>query len=83
MQVFGFGFLDAFDEEGLGRESLDIAVKVVGLWANVNRLGNHNIRHKHPAALLAGVYYTGNSGASLVFEDPRPQVNILDATHSW
>ncbi|CAE8637390.1 unnamed protein product [Polarella glacialis] len=57
-----------------------VTVKVVGLWANVNRLGDYNVRHKHPAALLAGVYYvTGSSGASLVFEDPRPQTNVLDA----
>jgi len=50
----------------------------VEMWANVNRPGDANQLHCHPAAYWSGVFYVDPGGAEdeagggeLVFEDPR------------
>jgi uncharacterized protein (TIGR02466 family) len=51
----------------------------VNVWANVNREGNYNEIHYHPAAYWSGVYYVqdgnvakeGSLDGCLVFHDPR------------
>lgn len=51
---------------------------VVEMWANVNRPGDGNQMHCHPAAYWSGVYYPDPGGAELehgggelLLEDPR------------
>tara|TARA_B100001996_G_scaffold344502_1_gene300309 strand:+ start:1031 stop:1615 length:585 start_codon:yes stop_codon:yes gene_type:complete len=50
-------------------------IESVSIWANINKKGDFNISHSHPACDMSGVYYVkvpkGDSGC-LVFEDPRP-----------
>lgn len=47
----------------------------ISIWANINKKGDYNSSHNHPACDMSGVYYVkvpaGDSGV-LVFEDPRP-----------
>lgn len=55
-------------------------------WANVNRPGDYNISHTHPACVWSGVYYvdagtpatTGRPKAGyLEFYDPRPGSEMM------
>ena len=48
-------------------------------WAVINRAGDTNAPHTHPANLLSGAYYLrippGMQGGEIVFMDPRFNVN--------
>lgn len=39
-------------------ESVNLpSLKLMNIWANVNPTGTYNLRHKHPDAIISGVYY--------------------------
>lgn len=52
---------------------------ITGCWANVNPPGAGHQGHTHPNNFLSGVYYVQvpSSHDGIVFQDPRPQANIL------
>lgn len=52
----------------------------VTAWANINRKGDWNSLHNHPACHWSGVYYVQapkGSGQIALF-DPRPNINMLN-----
>ncbi len=51
----------------------------LNMWANVTGPGGYNRSHTHPGSLWSGVYYVQapKDCGRIVFEDPRPQANVL------
>lgn len=51
-------------------------------WANINKRGDWNATHNHPACHWSGVYYVQAPPGSgqFGFFDPRPNINMMDTS---
>ena len=47
-------------------------IKIYNFWININGYKDYNITHKHPGALISGVYYvkTPKDCGNIIFEHP-------------
>ena len=47
-------------------------IKIYSFWININEYKDYNITHKHPGALISGVYYvkTPKDCGNIIFEHP-------------
>lgn len=47
-------------------------IKIHSFWININEYKDYNITHKHPGALISGVYYvkTPKDCGNIIFEHP-------------
>ena len=72
-----------------GRPAMEAGKKELKIWkagwANINRAGDYNILHNHPAQDLAAVYYVKaggshapGSGGQLEMRDPRPAAGFCN-----
>jgi uncharacterized protein (TIGR02466 family) len=72
-----------------GRPAMEAGKKELKIWkagwANINRAGDYNILHNHPAQDLAAVYYVkaggpnaSGSGGRLELRDPRPAAGFCN-----
>ncbi len=54
-------------------------IQMTSFWFNVSRPGYSHRNHVHPNNIISGVYYlkTSPECGSIVFDDPRPQANVL------
>lgn len=71
--------LEAADAVLRWQRVVHTGLRITGCWANISSPGAAHRSHNHPNNYLSAVYYVkaGDGARHIVFEDPRPQTNVI------